>query len=119
MKISFFWSRIPHYAQACLRELMNQSDHSINIYSLDHPPDFFKEKLIDFVVLDPQDPDFYQQCQEALNASDLIVASGWMYKNFCRALSEVKKTKKEKLVWWVKSNCIIIKKHTERERLHN
>jgi glycosyltransferase involved in cell wall biosynthesis len=91
MKITFFWSRIPEYAQACLSELQKLID--VKVYSLGQAPAFLKEPLIDFEVLDPQDDKFYDLCKDAIAASDVIVASGWMYPQFCQALLDVKKTK--------------------------
>lgn len=91
-KITFFWSRIPQYAQACLRELQKHRD--IEVYSLGPPPDFFKDQFIKFTVLEPEDEQFYTSCKKAVEASDIVVASGWMYPTFCRALLDARKKKK-------------------------
>ncbi len=92
-KIVFFWSRIPVYAQACLRELSRISADEIKVFSIGDPPPYFKKKLIDFDILVPNSKDFYSTVFALISEADVVVASGWIYDDFCKALLVVRKSR--------------------------
>src|SRR6188768_1720355 len=92
MKVVFYWSGLPHYAQACLRELSTRPGVELKVYSLDSPPSFFTTQLVDFEVVDVTTPGALEKHADSVLANqDVVVCSGWMYPELLRAIGRVRK----------------------------